>query len=346
VTLQDVLNADVSLLGGWLRQGWTWWIDELGGMLPAGWRRGGRAGGPWVEMGAEAEPARLWRRGRVTALLTGATRRTLAAEVALSEGQVLVRSVVVPAVGAEDLRRLAAVELDRWTPFRPEAVYFDVEPIERDRAAGRQTVRVGVVPRADAEAALVRAAGLGIAPQRLGALVDGERRFDFLPQIRAAGRGGRPDRRRLYWWLAAAALLLANLALLVFKDIDDVGALRAAVDLQRPTVTLALKLRQRVEAETEARRALLARRAHNEPLRIEEAVTRAFPAPQWIQRLEWNGRTLRLVGYRDPAFDALAAVQTSPVLGRPHALSGYDAPAPGAKAPFDLVSEPGDGPRR
>ena len=44
-----------------------------------------------------------------------------------------------------------------------------------------------------------------------------------------------------------------------------------------------------------ARAALLARRGDQEPLRIVEEVSRALPPGQWVRRLEWNGRTLRLV---------------------------------------------------
>jgi general secretion pathway protein L len=344
MTLQELLNSDVEVIGDWLRQGWDWWVEELGQLVPERWRRGGRSDPPVAELDGAERTVRLWRRGRFTEIARGAKPR--AAALGVGADQVLTRTVVLPAVGRGDVRRLVALDLDRLTPFRSDQVYFDVERVEQDRALGRQTLTLAVIPRAAAEAALERGRGFGLAPLRLGVLDAGGLRFDFLPAVRAAGRGGRAGRGLLLWWAAAALLAALNVGVLVFKDMDDVGALRAVVEQQRPAAELAMSLRRRVEAEAGGRRALLAERTHNDPLRIEAAVTRAFPAPQWIQRLEWNGRTLRLVGYRDQAFDVLAAIRKAGDLGEPRALTNGAAAAPGAKAQFDLVTQPPGAPKR
>jgi general secretion pathway protein L len=104
-------------------------------------------------------------------------------------------------------------------------------------------------------------------------------------------------------------------------------------------VDLASRVRGRVDREAADRRALLDRRAHSEPLRIVDAATRAFPAPQWIERLEWNGRTTRLAGYREPNFNVLAAVAAEPVLGSPRTLSNGAPNGAGAKVSFDVIAE-------
>ncbi len=346
MTLQELLNSDVGALGASVRQGYDWWIGELAQLVPDRWRRRAAGGRPLVELRQDLGPPRLRRRGRRDEVIGPKRKRALSADLGLGPAQVLTRSVVLPAVGMADLRRLVALELDRLTPFRPDQVYFDIELLERDQQAGRQALRLAVIPRADAEAALEQAARYGVAPLRLGVL-DGESlRFDFLPALRAAGRGARANRALTLWWSLAAGLIALNVAVLAIKDMDDVATLRSTVEAQRPMVALALKLRQRVEQEAAVRTTLLARRAHNEPLRIEDAVARAFPSPQWIQRLEWNGRSLRLVGYRDAGFDVLAAARRSGVLGAPRSLSNVDPATAGAKPQFDLIAEPAGEPRR
>jgi general secretion pathway protein L len=95
-----------------------------------------------------------------------------------------------------------------------------------------------------------------------------------------------------------------------------------------------------VDRESSARRDLIARRDWGEPLRLLDAATQAFPAPQWIDRLEWNGRTLRLAGLRDPRFDVLTAVEAQRALGVPRTLSSGQSATDANKAPFDLISEP------
>jgi general secretion pathway protein L len=343
MTLQELLNSDVGTIGEGFRQGWDWWVDELAQMTPERLRRGGRADPPVAEIGGTDGAIRLWRRGRFSEISTGAKPRSAA--LGLAPDQVLTRQVALPAVGRADARRLIALDLDRLTPFRPDQVYFDFERLDLDRGLGRQTLQLAVVPRPVADAALERARRHGLSALRLGVLDAGELRFDFLPALRAAGHGGRADRRRLIWWAAAALLIGLNLAALVLKDASDVGRLRDAVEQQRPAAALATNLRKRVESEASRRRALLSRRTHDDPLRIEAAVTRAFPPPQWIQRLEWNGRTLRLVGFRDAGFDVLAAIRKAGDLGEPRALTS-DAAAPAGRPQFDLVTQPPGAPRR
>jgi general secretion pathway protein L len=341
VTLQELLNSDVEAIGAQLRQGWDWWTWELANLAPERWRRRARSGRPQVSL-SENGQLRLQRRGRPDEAIDTTRARRLIADVAIPAGLALRRRVILPAVGAADLRRLLALELDRLTPFRAEEVYFDFERLEP--AAGRQPVELAVIRRADAEAALKRVAARGVTPLRLGVAAEDGVRFDFLPGLRAAGLAGG-GRASAAWWGVAAGLFALNVAIMVWKDVDDLAQVRQAVELQRPAVTLALKLRQKVEQEDSARRSLLARRAHNDPLRIEDAVARAFPPPQLIQRLEWNGKSLRLVGQRDPKFDVLAAIRASD-LGAARSLVNTDPVAAGAKAQFDVVAEPGAEARR
>jgi general secretion pathway protein L len=293
-------------------------------------------------LAADGKSARVWRRGRFAELREGAQARVQGADLGLHPDMVLEREAVLPALSLPDLRRLVTNDLDRLTPFRADEVYLDIAPIGPEPAPGRRTVRLAVIPRADAEAALEAARRCGVAPRRIGVTgsPDHALRYDFAPALRAAGRGGRADRAPLYWWGAALALIAVNLAVLVARDMNDVGALRRTVEAQRPVVELALKLRQRVDGETAARAALVQRRGQNEPLRILDGAARALPPPQWVQRLEWNGRLVRLSGFRDPGFDVLAAARASAVMARPRTLNGGEATPGAARPAFDLVAEP------
>ncbi|HZZ90153.1 MAG TPA: hypothetical protein VFE13_17625 [Caulobacteraceae bacterium] len=344
MTLEEVLNLDVAAIGEGVGRGLRWWVDELAELAPV-LRTGERASArPVLEFSAGGG-ARLWRQGRCEVVGDAAALRGAAVDVALPAGVALDRRVTLPDLRLDDLVRLVANDIDRLTPFRAEQVYF---ALELEATAGeRREARLAVVRRPDAEAALSKAQQIGAAPARLGvASDDGQVVFDFLPAIRAAGRGGRSDRGPLIWWSAVAACLALNVGLLIFKDSYDVASLKNLVDLQQPSVSLALKLRQRVEGEMAGRQALLARRAHEEPLRILDAVTRALPAPQSLQRLEWNGRSVRLVGFRDPHFDVLAPLQKTGLLTRPRAASSGEPATPRAQPSFDVVADLAESARR
>jgi Tfp pilus assembly protein PilN len=162
-------------------------------------------------------------------------------------------------------------------------------------------------------------------------------RFNFLPALQASlgeTGGGRVMR---YWWAAVAVLLVLNLAGLVVRDMMDIARLRSAVDDQQTAVTAASQLQRRVQAEETQRRDLIARQMQNDPLHVLDALTRVMPASAWVQRLEWNGQTVRIVGFKSGDVDLLAALRTSPLFVNPRAASSDSPAKPGVSPPFDIT---------
>ena len=54
-----------------------------------------------------------------------------------------------------------------------------------------------------------------------------------------------------------------------------------------------------------------------DPLHVLDAVTRVLPPSAWVQRLEWNGQTVRVVGFKNSDTDLVAAFRASPVFINP-----------------------------
>lgn len=329
MALADIMNADLETVGRQLRAGFDWWVDELAAMFPS---RGGR-GGVVAELHG-ATPS-FFRDGRRLAGGAGASGVT----IALPPAQALVREVTLPRLPKADTRRLLALDLDRLTPLDPLTSLFDFENVEAGAPPGRQTVRLAVVQRATAERALAQATGLGIDPAAIG-IADGEgrARFDFLRQLRA-GKDKRPlwaDARA--WWAGAAALLLANVATAIYLDSADVTVLSDTVAAQQDAVQLAQRTKGRLRAEDARRAELVARRAAQEPLRPLVAATVAIPAPAWVERATWNGRTLRLVGSTVDGVDVESALRHSPAFAAVHSTSSDIPPTSTTDRPFDMTA--------
>ena len=348
MTLQELLNADMRSIGALIRQGFAWWIDELAALLPPTWRERFSSRPRLLAEPLAAGGWRYWKDGRP--LAEDAARRAARAEVGLvlPPGAVLTREVQFPRLPLADVRRMVALDLDRLSPLRPDLVFVDVEVVNRDSAAGRQTVLVGVLPRELAARQLEAARGEGFSPKALSvAIAEGapQNRFDFLPAMRRAageGAGGGPAR---YWWIAVAALVAIDLGVLVGRDILDVSRLRDAVAGQRGAVNAVLALHRRVEGENAQRRDLVARGTRNEPLRMLGALTAAIPAGAWVQHLEWNGQTLRVVGFRSAEVDMFAALRGSPAFTNPRAATADAGSRPGPSQPFDITADAGKRPR-
>lgn len=330
----ELLNADMTTVGRWLAEGWRWWVDELSAMFGGVGRRTAAR-----QARVEADGTLSWWRDGAP---TRAPGRGARADVVLLPEAGLRRTLTLPQLSRADLNRLLSSDLDRLTPFALEAVWFDAADVGPAAEGTRRSIALAVVPRETAADALARAAAAGVEPARLR-LGDpagpGGAGHDFLPAIRRAEGGSAASRRRRLAWAAAGLLLTANLAALIGRDMAATAELRRAAEAQRPTVTLALALRRRVDGEEARRAALLARRAEREPLRLLEAVTQALPPPQWVQRLEWNGRTVRLVGFGRSDFDMAAALRGSPLLTAPRSLATETPPSSGRGEPFDVTAE-------
>jgi general secretion pathway protein L len=352
MTLEELLNSEMDFqsLAALARQGFDWWIDELAAMAPPAWRARLRSG-PRVWAGPEADGAwRFWRDGRP--LADAATPGDARIGLLLPARSVLVREISTPRMPIADVRRMAALDIDRLSPLAPGLIHFDLEVLDRDArgaptAAGQreggQRVAVGIVPRTVAAALWTEARALGLNPVAMAARTDDGgmegRRFDFLPAVRAAAGDTAEGKAARWWWAAVAALLAANVAVLVGRDILNTRRLADLVDAQGPAVTAVQTLRRRVEAEDRRRVDLVARARRTEPLRMLNALTEALPAGAWVQRLEWNGQTLHIVGERAGSIDMNAAIRGSGAFVNPRAATGEPAASGAASRSYDITAD-------
>jgi general secretion pathway protein L len=349
VTLSELLNTDLTTAGQWLREGFAWWVGELAGMLPAPMRRLVEA-----RPSLTAEPSadgryRLTRGGRVVMEALGSARRPRPVTLRLPREAALIRLAPAPALPERDVRRMLAMDIDRLTPFRPDQVFVDVAL--SNAALGEANVRLAVVaalPRQVAAGALDQARAAGLDPRALGVMGDSpaELSLDFLPKMREAGVAPKPRQSHAVIWAMVAGLVVANLGAAIARDVLDVKALRQQIDAQQPQVSLVQALRRKVLFEDHRRADILARRASGEPLRMLSAVTQAVPGGAWVDRLAWDGQSVRLSGYRQDQVDVAAALRAAPLLTNVRNSGNDVLSRQAAGQPFDLTADlkkPGGG---
>jgi general secretion pathway protein L len=260
------------------------------------------------------------------------------ARIVLPRRMVLLREFEAPAMGMSDVRRMVTHDIDRLTPFRPENVCFDVAQLSVDES-GRQKILLGVLPRKYANEVLARAEAEGIEPVEMKIAGDAGQEvpgLDFLPTAQRSERGSA--RHILYWWGGVGALAAANILLLVARDVSDLDTLQQTVDAQATSVTIAQRVGDRVETESARRGALVQMRKMGSPLRVMNAATQVLPRSTWVQRLEWNGKTVRLAGFKDARFDVLAAMEAAPLFRNARAVA-IQTPAKAGTTPFDVSAD-------
>jgi general secretion pathway protein L len=342
MTLQDVLNSemDFNSLLALARQGLVWWLDELAALLPPAWRA--RLSSRPRVLAEQAAPGewRFFRDGHGVAEEEADPDAPIG--VLLPPSAVLTRRIRVPRMATADVRRMVGLDIDRLSPLSPDLIHFDMEVVDRDAGNGQQTVLVGIVTREDAAAALDAAERDGLNAMAMGTRADGDSpalRFDFLPAARLLSGRKAEGRARRYWWWGVLALLAVNLVVLVARDMIAVQRLRDQVDAQSPIVNTVLALRRRVGGEERRRSDMIARGQRSEPLRLLDTLTQAVPQGAWAQHLEWNGQTLRLVGFRRADVDMVAALRGSGAFTNIRTAGAEGEASATALVPFDITAD-------
>jgi general secretion pathway protein L len=286
-----------------LNEIFSWWLRQMLDLVPARWRRG-QAGPPhavvvaWDDTDASADL--LWRRdhrevslgrfgldeaGLRLARATLGNRRAAAVVLRLPPGLLLERQVMLPLAAEQGLERVVRYEMDRFTPFSADEVFWSCAVQRRDRVQGRLALGIALVPRARLLPVLEALAQLRLTPTLLEAAGPG-----------GAVRGiplGVPDLRRERRQRIAFATAAAGCAVMAAAAVALPFLLQSAARAAMETRITALKPRV---AEAEAlRRHMAAAAAGSDAITSEHA--RVGDALQAVAKLtDLLGDDTHLIG--------------------------------------------------
>src|SRR5688500_3048862 len=190
---------------------WRWWGAELRPLVAARLSPGvsrvplvALEGGDLVLVDARAAaPSRLAmdtldpaaQRMALRQLLQTAGENRGRVRLRLARDEALVRRVWLPAATEENLAQVIGFEMDRFTPFRAEDVYFDHRIVARDAASAQVQVEIAVARREAVDAKVERLRGWGASVQGVNVADDSSATampLDLLPHEqrgqREAGR--------------------------------------------------------------------------------------------------------------------------------------------------------------
>lgn len=296
------LDADMGTLGRIAARGWSRWVDEMAGMLPAALRPR-RTIPPGQRL--------RWDGAALSNAAHGGPPQAGVASILIDPALVLTRTVDRPALPPADLRRMIALDLDRLTPFSLDSAFSDAAVIGAGALPGTVQVHVAAIARPLAEAIASACAEAQIVPRAIGlADADGTTlAADFLPAMRSAGLIGAGRSAAGIWWTLVAIGFALNLALLVYQDIASVQTLQALVDEQARPAGAARKLAAAIQREEQRRDTLLAERRAGDALGVLALTSRTLPRGAWIERLAWDRSQFRISGYKPASLNLLKALR-------------------------------------
>lgn len=254
----------------------------------------------------------------------------------------LVRRMALPAAAADRLRDVVRFEIDRQTPFAPEAVMFDARLLGRRNGDGQLDVELVAAPRSTVEPQLER---LGPLASRLAGIdvLDP----DGLPRgvnlLDAAARGRQRDAWQA-WNRVLAAVALMAVAAMLLTTLDNrraaADALEAAVKERARPARSAAEQRRALAVLVEGQ-AFLDRRRAQAPAAVEvvDELTRRLPDGTYLEKLALENDRMTLIGLSNDAASLVGRLQGS-TLWRSPALAGALQPDPSTgRDRFTLTAE-------
>ena len=316
----------------------AWWVAELKSALPEAWQEKlhhatrrlavtPRAG--VLELGV-IENLELAALGEIPLSQDASLQRQqvedLRAEHELQEapacllldaGTVLAREVSLPLAAESNLAQVLSFEMDRQTPFKASAVYFDWRVLERTAGAGgKLRLMLYVVPRGELDQAARRLDGTGIELAGVDVRENGGTLgLNLLPEERRHRVINR--KARINWALGGATALLLALVMALSLALrgHQVAELEDAIAAVRGEAMQVDRIRNQIENASEAAGFLALRRAES-PLAVEilADVTRILPDDTYLERLVIGRGNVQLQGKSGNAQQLIELVNESPYL--------------------------------
>jgi hypothetical protein len=319
-----ILDADMATVAGWIRRGFAWWGNELGGIMPWAFSRRERVASIFTHY---REDGKLAIQGTENAGL-----------VLVDPALCLVRRITLPELGEADLARLVALDADRIMPIPSNLLIIAARANPENRSdvtvVGLRRTTVNVMLEA------FKAEGLSM-PYRIGLfdpIEPGRMAADFTAACAEAGLIAPVRAVALSWWTAVGFLFALNVGLLVWRDLESVRRMETLVSAQAPAVNTARAITKRISATQRSAEALANRRAQQNALAVLAAVTAALPERAWVQRFSWDGRTVKLSGYKRAGVDVIGALRKSPHFADVRAASAEALAEVPTGQPFDLTA--------
>ena len=251
--------------GSLLQQGWRLWLAELRACVPS-----------WLARPEPPEQIHHW------PLAAPATSDSTRQVLMLGADAVLLQRVQLPLAAGRNLNAVVGYELDRYTPFEADQLYF-VARQERRTSTHLEVTLVAIL-RERLDQILSDCTALGLHPHRVDAANLG---IDLLPPpLRPRQRPPGMGLQRSLPWLCGALLIAAMLLWLNDRQ-RVIDAMHASVQQQKADVAEVHALRQQLLNTRGAAQYLTRRKLAQPPLAaLLNDLTTCLPADTWLDQLD------------------------------------------------------------
>lgn len=235
----------------------------------------------------------------------------------LDNDQMLRRTVTLPLAAEENLRQTLAFEIDRYTPFKLDQVYFDYRIVDRNIAQRKIAVELAVAKQTVVDHETSRATMLGLHVS--GVIpIDGRlppnASFNLLPNV----SHGSSNSQAL--WVRVALVAIAVLMIATLLGIPVWQKRAAAIDLLSPLAEARIaaneteRMRERLDTLVTENNLLPDKKWHDfSPLMVLAELSKLLPDDSFVTALDYDGKTVQVQGESVSAAGLVETLDASPM---------------------------------
>ncbi|WP_020158253.1 MULTISPECIES: PilN domain-containing protein [Methylobacter] len=238
----------------------------------------------------------------------------------LTREQAIQKTLVLPLAARENLAQVVSYELDRYTPFKPEQVYFAVKPLTDPHEPGQMNVMLVLTPREVLEALYTDIKALGLSPKFADyedAPNDLEQNYDYYNLLPDRFREKIDKNAALFHSaliVSVFALLLAVIALPVWFEYQAVDALNEQLDGIEKEARKIDALQSEIDALVEESRRLVDVKSSAPSVVIMlNALSSLIKDDTWLTYAQYSDGHLQIQGESPSASALIAVLEASPL---------------------------------
>lgn len=230
----------------------------------------------------------------------------------------VVKQIYIPDAAAANLQQVINYELDRYTPFVPDNVYFDYILLDKDKVTKQLKLLLILAPIANVRHLLEEIKDWGLKPtcvdcEQEPSITEHHRgRYNLLP---VEYRHRKDKLPKVFMFSAMAAMLLLLAAVLIaplWMQYQTVDMLREEARIAEKQARKVNTIKEKIEQLYDESKALIQHKS-NEPsmLKLMEMLSAQIKDDTWLTNLRFYNGTLHIQGLSPSASKLIGSLESS-----------------------------------
>jgi len=236
----------------------------------------------------------------------------------LSRQDAVQKELALPVAAKENLQQVIAYELDRYTPFKPEQVYFAVKPLENGHGSEQINVMVILTPREILDTLYEDVKALGMTPLfadyegAANPLEDSYNYYDLLPE--QYKKKTSKTEQLVHAGLIGGVLFLlaAVLVLPVWFEYQSVGLLNKRINEIEKDARRIEAMQGEIDAMIEETRSLLDEKKSTPSVVVMlNTLSALMKDDTWLTYAQYSGGHLQIQGQSPASSSLIGTIEAS-----------------------------------